>query len=124
MLDASSDEHARSSLAYEVYVDRLMGFLVAYLAKLFSTLPGGIGALDGLVFSGGIGEKSDHLRGDVVGRLGWLGAQIDDARNKAASEGDEEVAEISKEGSKLRAWTVQTDEEGVCYRLCREHMKV
>ncbi len=112
----SKEEHESSSLAYAVYVDRLMGYLMNYLSKLFSS---GV-EVDGLVFSGGIGEKSDHLRADVAKRLGWLGVKVDEGRNRKASAGMETVTKISEEGSKLPMWVVLTDEEKVCAEMCRD----
>lgn len=104
----------RLKLAYDVYVDRLMAFLAAYLNKLFGSLP--VGEIDGLVFSGGIGEKSDVLRADVARRLEWMGTELDEAANKGVS-GDKVVTQIG--GGKLKLWVVQTDEELVCAQMCQ-----
>lgn len=116
--DPTSPEHARSKLAYDVFVDRLMGFVSQYLAKLLATLP--INEIDGLVFSGGIGENASGLRADVLRRLGWLGTEVDAAKNDARS--DEVVREITVPGSKLRGWVILTDEEGYCAQAAREQL--
>jgi acetate kinase len=68
------------------------------------------------VFSGGIGEKSVDLRKEVLRRVQWLGAEVDDEAN-GKPEGT--VTEITKQGSKLKALVVETDEEGWCARLAR-----
>lgn len=109
----------RMKLAYDVYVDRLMGFLAAYLSKLFGSLP--VAEIDGLVFSGGIGEKSDILRSDVAKRLAWMGSQLDEAANKGVS-GKEVVTDIGD--GKLKLWVVQTDEELVCAQMCQKAHKL
>ncbi|QKT04673.1 acetate kinase [Ectothiorhodospiraceae bacterium 2226] len=44
------------------------------------------GGLDGLVFTGGIGEHAAPVRAQVVARLGFLGFALDDARNGAHAE--------------------------------------
>lgn len=126
MTDPSScspSEHTSASLAYAVYVDRLMHYLTSYLSKLFSTLPAG--EVDGLVFSGGIGEKSDYIRADVAKRLEWIGAEIDPKRNQAAGKGgkdggEEEVVTCVGDQGKIKLWVVQTDEELVCAKMAME----
>lgn len=95
-----------------------MSYISQYIFKLYSTSPSSEG-IDGLVFSGGIGEKSADLRKDVIQRLGWLGAKIDDQAN-GHSEGV--VREITAEGSKFRGYVVETDEEGWCARMAREQL--
>ena len=59
------------------------------------------------------------LRKEVLRRLKWLGAEVDDAAN-GKPEGA--VTEITKSGSKLKAFVVETDEEGWCARLAREQL--
>jgi acetate kinase len=121
MLDPSScsKEDARAStLAYKVYTDRLLCYLTFYLSKLFETE--GIDGVDGLVFSGGIGEKSVFLRKDVSQRLGWIGLKVDDKLNEQASVGKEVAFKISDSTSKLPIWVVQTDEEEVCAKMVQE----
>ena len=60
------------------------------------------------------------LRKEVLRRLKWLGAEVDDAAN-GKPEGT--VTEITKSGSKLKAFVVETDEEGWCARLAREQLE-
>jgi acetate kinase len=114
----SKEQAQASTLAYKVYVDRLMCYLTFYLSKLFATE--GIDGVDGLVFSGGIGEKSVYLRKDVSERLGWIGLKVDDALNEKASVGKEVAFKISASDSKLPIWVVQTDEEEVCAKMVQE----
>lgn len=77
------------------------------------------------MFSGGIGEKSVKLRQDVLNHFQWIeelaGTQggIDDERN-AEGEG---VREITKEGSKVRAFVVETDEEEEMIRISQEELE-
>lgn len=116
----SEDEHASSTLAYELYVDRLMFYLTGYLSKLLGSLDAS--KVDGIVFSGGIGEKSDYLRADVAKRLAWMGISLDKASNEKASKGEEVVSAIHTERSKVGLFVVQTDEEEVCARMTREEL--
>lgn len=110
----SDDEHKQAKLAYAVYLDRLLSFVSQYVFKLLSTTP--LEQIDGIVFSGGIGEKGAELRRDVLDKFKWLGAEVDEKKN-GQSEG--EVREITSEGSKLRGWVVETDEEKQCVELAR-----
>ncbi|WVO18079.1 acetate kinase [Cryptococcus depauperatus] len=112
----SKEEHERAKLAYAVYMDRLMGYISQYLFKLLSQID--IGIIDGLVFSGGIGEKASQLRKDVLQKLSWLGAEVDEAKNDG--KGGVAVRSITKEGSKLQSWVVETDEEGWMTKMAKE----
>jgi acetate kinase len=122
MLNPSSydaEDAKASTLAYKVYTDRLLCYLTFYLGKLFETK--GINGIDGLVFSGGIGEKSVFLRQDVTKRLSWMGFQVDDKLNEQASAGKEVAMKINAESSKIPVWVVQTDEEEVCAKMVQEY---
>ncbi|KAJ9110922.1 hypothetical protein QFC19_001431 [Naganishia cerealis] len=121
MLDPSShaeDDAKASTLAYKVYTDRLLCYLTFYLSKLFETE--GVDGIDGLVFSGGIGEKSVFLRKDIGKRLGWMGFEVDDKLNDQASAGKEVAVKINAASSKIPIWVVQTDEEEVCAKMVQE----
>ncbi len=70
-LEASSDPRAAQAIDYFCHrIRREIGALAVDL-----------GGLDGLVFTGGIGENSAPIRAKVCGGLSWLGIEIDDARN-------------------------------------------
>ncbi|QRV92426.1 acetate kinase [Ceratobasidium sp. AG-Ba] len=58
-LNVSKDDKAR--LAYNVFLDRLMNYIGSYVVKAY----GAGGGLDGIAFSGGIGERSVELRRDA-----------------------------------------------------------
>ena len=131
--DLDSKDHAtreKATLAYNVYLDRLMGYLSQYLCKLLADIP--LDQIDGIVFSGtsrsseslapihetgGIGEKASRLRHDVLSRFSWIGCAVNQRRNEHS---DGSVREITADGSKLRGWVVETDEEGWCAHLARE----
>jgi len=67
----NGDERAR--LAVDVFVHRL--------AKHLAGLVVGLGRLDGLVFTGGIGENAADIRARTVEALGFLGLQLDAVAN-------------------------------------------
>jgi acetate kinase len=105
----ADSEDAR--LAYNVFLDRLLGYISQYLCKLLATTED-----VGIVFSGGIGEKSQKVRADVLEHFAWMGVKV------KASVGDGVVEEISD--GKLRGWVVKTDEEGWCARLARDDFDI
>ena len=100
------DEYA-AKLAYNLFLDRIINYVSSYVVKILGTpLPNSSRppSLDGIVFSGGIGEKSVELRRDVTAYFKWLGVEIDDEKNASAGkEGndDQNVFLISKDGSKF-----------------------
>ena len=70
-------------------------------------LAAGMGGIDAMVFSAGIGEHQPAIRARVAARLGWLGAELDPAANAAG------MRCISTPESRLRLLVVPTDEESV-----------
>ena len=68
----------------------------------------GMGGLDVLAFSGGIGEHDTVLRTQVCERLAWLGVALDSGLNNQAV--GNEVLAIHREDSRVQVWVVPTDE--------------
>ncbi|MEZ4288399.1 MAG: acetate/propionate family kinase [Polyangiales bacterium] len=98
---AAGDDDAR--LAISVFAHRLRKYIGAYAAVM--------GGVDAIVFTGGIGENSALIRHRAAQRLDYLGARIDEARNRDAHVSlDAPVAEISSEHSRVRLLAIQTDE--------------
>ena len=64
--------------------------------------------LDVIAFSGGIGEHDAALRQQVCAQMGWLGVQLDDTLNLAAT-GDQCLA-IHSKSSQVEVWVIPTDE--------------
>lgn len=83
--------------AIELYVERA----AREIGALAATLDG----LDGLVFTGGVGENSAPIRALICNRLRWLGLELDSAANEAGG------PKISRTGGKVSAWAFKTDEE-------------
>ncbi|GAA6061258.1 hypothetical protein JCM10212_000699 [Sporobolomyces blumeae] len=121
----SEDELDSARLVYAHYLSHLTAYLSSYVSALLAS-PAPLNALDGIVFSGGIGEKSVKLRKDVLDHFGWIedlaqtGGGVDDRKN-----GDEDAhgtREITKPGSKVKGFVVETDEEEEMVRLCQEEL--
>jgi acetate kinase len=94
---AKTDGRAR--LALDVFCYRAKKYVGAYLAAM-----GGAAAV---VFSGGIGEHAPSIRQSICEGLERLGLELDPARNTATPEFE---GCISREGSRLHAYVIPTDE--------------
>ncbi|KAF3891505.1 putative acetate kinase [Trichophyton interdigitale] len=92
-------------LAFDIFVDRVVGFIGNYFVKLG-------GKVDAIVFAGGIGERSALLRSCIAEKCRCLGIGVDSKANSAGipSE-DQTVVDISeKSGQQPAALICQTDE--------------
>ena len=91
----------RATLALDLFVRRVKHYVGAYLAEL--------GGAEAIVFSAGIGENSPEMRRRVCHGLGWLGIELDLAKNDALPPGEE--GEVGARGSRVRLFVIPTDEE-------------
>ncbi len=89
----------RAVEALQTYAYTLVKFIGSYIAVL--------GGVDAIVFTAGIGENSPIIRKMVLERLSYLGIEVDDENNN--KRGD--AVEITKPGSKVRAFVIPTNEE-------------
>lgn len=104
-LEGSDDPAARGAIDYFVHrIRRELGGLAAAL-----------GGLDGVVFTGGIGEHSATIRSEVCADMGWIGIALDEAANAAGG------PDLTATGARVRVLTLRTDEEGVLAREARRH---
>ena len=80
--------------------------LFCYQAKKWiGSFAAALGGLDALVFSGGIGENCSSIRARICEGLGFLGIELNEARNA------ENAALISAEASRAAVRVIRTDEE-------------
>lgn len=99
-ISESDDEMCK--LAFDIFVDRILGYVGSYYLKLR-------GEVDALVFAGGVGEKGAKLREAVVDGAASLGFQLDTAKNENI--GNDVVEDISLENAKHRVLVCKTDEQ-------------
>ena len=95
--EAAGDEEAVLALA--VYLHRLRGLVAAMAAAM--------DGLDGLVFTGGVGENSPEIRERAGAGLGFLGVAVDPVRNRAGG-GDREIGTA---GATVRTLVVAARED-------------
>ena len=101
LAEEAEHDDRRARLAIELFCHRVRKYVGAYVAAL--------GGADAVVFSGGIGENSPDVRARICAGLECLGLAFDPERNLALAEG--RAGPITRDGSRLAAWVIPTDEE-------------
>lgn len=95
---AAGDERSRRGL--DVYLHRLRAGIGAMAAAS--------GGLDGVVFTGGVGENAAEIRAQACAGLAFLGLAIDETKNRDI-EGDD--ADVSAGGAAARVLVVHSRED-------------
>lgn len=101
LAEEAEHDDRRARLAIDMFCHRARKYIGAYLAAM--------GGADAVVFAGGIGENSPEIRARICAGLEWLGLDLDHGRNAACIDG--EAGPITREGARLAAWVIPTDEE-------------
>jgi acetate kinase len=96
---AARGGHAGAILARDVFMHSLVRMIGQMLAVL--------GGLDGLIFTGGIGEHSAAVRAGIAQQLAFCGLRLD-ARANAERQSDTDVAERA---SRVRVLVVEARED-------------
>ncbi|MBY4400193.1 acetate kinase [Rhodococcus fascians] len=94
------DGDASARLAYDVYIHRLRKYIGAYMI--------GLGRLDVITFTAGVGENAATVRADALANLEHFGIRIDSERNAVRSKS---ARVISAESSAVTVLAVPTNEE-------------
>ncbi|QBO35348.1 acetate kinase [Periweissella cryptocerci] len=89
----------RAQLAMDIFVDRIVGFVGSYVAKM--------GGVDALVFTAGVGENSAILRQMIIDRLAFMNIHLDAQAN--SQRGKELV--LSTPDSAVKVLLIPTNEE-------------
>lgn len=106
MIDADDED---ALLALEIFCYRIKKYIGAYYAVL--------GYVDGVVFTGGIGENDPDVRARVCEGLQGMGIDIDPERNGAPGNGERA---IQRDGSAVALLVIPTDEELEIARMTLE----
>ncbi len=99
IVDAAAAGNADARLALDVYVHRLRAGIAAMAASL--------GGIDALVFTGGVGEHAPTVRAMAAEQLGFLGIELDAARNDAGPD----ERDIGAQGVRVRAFVIVARED-------------
>lgn len=86
--------------AVDVFCYRVAKYIGSYVASM--------NGVDAIAFTAGIGENVSFVREKVMAYLGYLGIDLDTAKNNA-THGDEEI--ISTPDSKVKVCVIPTNEE-------------
>jgi acetate kinase len=116
VVEACRGGEPAAELALDVYVHRLRAAIAAMVASL--------GGLDGLVFTGGVGENAPVVRAAAVAGLGFLGVALDARRNdEAVGAGAAPQADVTAAGSSVRALVVAAHEDLEIARAVRAGLR-
>ncbi len=105
ILKAEEEGNPRAKLAHDMLTYQIKKFIGSYIAAL--------GGVDAIVFTAGLGENQLYLRDRVLRDMACFGVDFDAEANLKAK-GVE--AEITKPGSKVKAFIIPTNEEIVIAR--------
>ena len=97
-VDAESGGH-HAKLALDIFHDTV----ASYIAKCMVAMNG----VDVITFTAGVGEKGPLSRKAICEKLEFFGVKIDEEKNKTRGE----EAEISSKDSKIKVYTIPTNEE-------------
>jgi acetate kinase len=100
---------ARARLALDVFIHRLSGAMGAMLASL--------GGIDGIVFTGGIGENVPQVRELACRPFEFLGIRLDPAKNAQGPDLD-----ISAASAAVRVLAIHTEEDWEIARYCSQFL--
>lgn len=89
----------------DLYAKEAVDLFVYRISREIGSLAAALGGLDGIVFTAGIGENAAVIRARVCRDVAWLGVELDDGANESGG------PRISKEGSRISAWVIPTNEE-------------
>ncbi|MCX6827415.1 MAG: acetate kinase [candidate division Zixibacteria bacterium] len=109
IIEASNSGHANAKLALDIYCYRLKKYIGAYAA--------GMGGLDAIVFTAGVGENSPYVRELTCRGLEFFGVELN-SQNNAVAIGKE--MEISTDRSRVKVLAIPTNEELVIARDTRD----
>ena len=89
----------RAKLAVDMYCYRIR--------RELGSLAAALGGLDALVFTAGVGENAAVIRERIMRDAEWLGVEADAASNAQGG------PRISSARSRVSAWVIPTNEEGM-----------
>lgn len=109
--DAAEAGNTDCQNAVKAYAYGIKKYIGAYTAAM--------GGVDAIVFGGGIGRNSASVRAMALEGLECLGVHLDAAKNQSPSGGDD----ISVQGSPVRIFVVDTNEEIIVARKAQKLLK-
>jgi acetate kinase len=109
-IQVEADEgNERAELALKVFADRIHKYIGSYSAKM--------GGVDGIIFTAGIGENSQTIRGRILEGLEFMGVYWDKDLNRTSGK----EAFINAPYSPVKVMVIPTNEE---IMIVRDTMKI
>ena len=100
LMELAEEGHQRAKLAIDMFCYRIKKYIGAYSAVL--------GAVDAVVFTGGIGENAVSLRSRICSDMTQIGIELDQAANQGAKATE---TQISAGDSRVAVFVVPTNEQ-------------
>ena len=97
---AAEQGNEKARLALEILAYRVKKYVGSYIAVL--------GGVDAIVFTGGIGEHSELVRGLVMEGMEYCGAKFDEKKNQEYSS---DIGYLNTDDSKVKIIVLPTNEE-------------
>jgi acetate kinase len=114
IIESASEGSEECRLSLHVFAHRLRKYIGAYAAVM--------GGVDAIVFTGGIGENSGIIRHRASQRLDFLGAVLDEDKNRDLDvTPNRPVEDISASHSRCKVLVVATDEQ---YAIAQQSAKL
>ena len=95
---AAAEGNNRAQLALDMFTYQVKKYIGSYAAAM--------GGVDAVVFTAGVGENDAATRKAITDGLGFLGIEIDEAKNSARG-----TVDITAEGAKVKTLVIPTNEE-------------
>lgn len=106
--DAARAGDRKAQLALDMYYYRVRKYVGAYAAAL--------GGVDAIVFTAGLGENSPEVREEVCKHLGFMGVELDLAKNKVRGK----EVDLSTPQASVKVLLIPTNEELIIARDTKE----
>lgn len=102
----TGDLHVLAQLDSPLAAEAIEFFIHRFIREV-GALASVLGGLDGIVFTGHLGETEARLRSEIAQRLAWLGLRLDFDRNRTGR------GRISADGSVIDAWVIPAEPEAM-----------
>ena len=112
--DRAAAGELSAQLAINLYAYRVRKYIGSYAAAM--------GGLDGVVFTGGIGENSASMRRRICDGLQFMGLRLDPDRNTSVQLADRAAPQIQAYGSRVAVIVTQTAEQLQIARQVAVHL--
>ncbi|MEH7108525.1 acetate kinase [Bacillus sp. JJ1764] len=99
IVDQAGQGNGRAELALEVFANRIHKYIGSYAARMYG--------VDAIIFTAGIGENSDVVRGKILKGLEFMGVYWDPSLNKVRGE----EAFVNYPHSPVKVIIIPTNEE-------------